>query len=172
MRNYSTIITIVATALTISSCYSDKAAYQAMIKANDKYPQKVAEFTRLYYPCISRDTDILHDTSYDFIEVACPPNIVTDVDTIFIEKFKYQTKIINQPARTVAVPTITKIINKYIRDSAEINLLEYRLEQCTIDNINYQRKYDNKSDWIKWLLIILASSLIINTLLLYNKFKR
>lgn len=154
---------IIMMMIAISGCYTDKVAYHDMIKANEKYPQKVAEFTRTYYPCFDeRDTVILHDTSYDFIEVVCPPDMLTKLDTIFVDKFKYRTKTVNQPSRFVAVPSITKIVNSYIRDSAEINLLEYRLKKSTEDNVELWRKSDSKSTWIMWLIILLAVSLLGN----------
>lgn len=163
MRNYLTIIMTLAIALMISSCYTDKQAYQDMIRANDKYPQKVAEFTRAFYPCYDvRDTTILHDTSYDFIEVQCPDVQLSKIDTIWADKWRVKKVYGDKPMKFVSVPTITKVVNSYIRDSAEINLLEYRVERCTIDNIEYQRRLDKKGEWIKWLIILLAVSLLGN----------
>ena len=160
MRNYLTIITIL---LTISGCYTDKQAYQDMIRANDKYPQKVAEFARSYYPCMDvKDTTIVHDTSYDFIEVQCPEQQSSKIDTIWANKLVVKKVDSDVITKYVSVPTITKIINSYIRDSAEVNLLEYRLKSCTEDNVSLYEKNDSKSSWIKWLIILLAVSLLGN----------
>lgn len=164
------IIMTAAIVLMISGCYTDKQAYQELIRANEKYPQKVAEFTRTYYPCYDvRDTTVVHDTSYDFIEIQCPDVQESKFDTIWADKWRVKKVYGNKPMKFVSVPTITKIVNSYIRDSAEVNLLEYRLEQCTITNIEYQRRLDKKGEWIKWLLILLACSLILNAILIPKK---
>jgi len=170
MKNYLMIIMIAATALTISGCYTDKQAYQELIRANQKYPQKVAEFARTYYPCFDvRDTTVVHDTSYDFIEIQCPEEQLSKIDTIWADKWRVKKVYGDKPMKFVSVPTVTKIINSYIRDSAEVSLLEYRLKSCNETNVSLYQKNDAKASWIKWLIIILAVSLIGNIIQLQKK---
>ena len=168
MKNYLMIIT---TLLLLSSCLTSKKADSNLKKINDKYPYKVAEFTRTMYPCFDvMDTIIQHDTSYDFIEIQCPENNLMRLDTVWVEKYK-KLKMVNvdKPFRVIAVPGITKIVNSYIKDSAEINLLEYRLKNCTEDSVKLWKSNDKKSTWIKWLIILLAISIIANILQYFKK---
>ena len=170
MRNCLTIIMTVAIVLTISGCYTDKQAYQELIRANQKYPQKVAEFTRTYYPCYNvKDTTVVHDTSYDFIEIQCPDVQESKFDTIWADKWRVKKVYGNKPMKFISVPTVTKIVNSYIRDSAEVNLLEYRLKNCTEEQVALWHKNDAKSTWIKWLIILLAVSLVGNIIQLQKK---
>ena len=108
MKNYSTII---MTVLLLSSCLTSKKADKDLRKINYKYPHQVAEFTRTMYPCFdSYDTIVLHDTSYDFIEIQCPDGGMLKIDTVFTEVYKKNKPVdITRPFKVIAVPGITKI---------------------------------------------------------------
>lgn len=121
---------------------------------------------RSKYPCITtNDTIIKLDTSYDFIELQCNDKIVNNFDTIYLTKYKTEIK----ENKIIGVPVKTKLIYKYLRDSAEINLLEYRLKACQEEKDKLSNKSENKSDWNKWLLVILGISLVINTIQFFKK---
>ena len=168
MKNF---LMIMMSSLLLISCYTDKDAFRQMIKANDHYPEKVAEFTRTHYPCFDvKDSIVVHDTSYDFIEIQCPQDEShSKIDTIWLEKWRRPKIDKNKIGQLVAVPMTTKIVNTYIRDSSEVNLLEYRLKKCAEENQMIIKKNDGKADWIKWLLIILAISLLLNVILITKK---
>ena len=78
-------------------------ALKGLKKANYKHPEVVAEFTRQLFPCINVrvDTLIKVDTSYEFIEIACP-DVQNDIDTTIITKhnpIKYITKRVAIPSK-------------------------------------------------------------------------
>lgn len=153
--------------LILSSCYTEKKATKQLNKANDIHPAVVADFTRKHYPCIVKgDTIFRTDTSYEFIEITCPES-VKNSDTVIINNIKYVYK----KGRTAYLPSpiVTKYVKIMVKDSAEVSLLEYRLNKCQEDKDNYFDKSESKGDWIKWLLIALGISALLNIILVIKK---
>lgn len=147
----------------LGSCYTPSKAKKELNKANDKYPQLVAGFTREKFPCIEKkaDTTITTDTLFQYINVDCPTDTsLTKGDTIYIDKVRTQTKTIK-----VAVPQQTKIINRYIEDSAKIKVMEYDNEQCSKKLERETAKAETRFKWNMKLLIALIISMLLNIIL-------
>jgi len=150
----------------LGSCYTPSKAKKELNKANDKYPQIVAGFTREKFPCIqkSSDTTTTTDTLFQYVNVDCPTDTsLTKGDTIYLDKIKTQTRTIRT---LVAVPQQTKVINHYIEDSAKIKVMTYDNEQCNKKLEKETAKAEKYWYWDKRLLIALIISLILNAFLI------
>jgi len=155
-------------ALILSSCYSSKQANKELNKAYNKYPENVAKFARDKFPCKETNGDSAVRVEYEFIEIKCPDfsDSISKQDTLYIDKISKPKTYIITKNKFVAVPSITKTITKIIRDSS----CELLLNKSVADNKLTLQKMDGKSNWIKWLLILLAISLILNLLFITTKF--
>ncbi|CAB5218585.1 hypothetical protein UFOVP217_38 [uncultured Caudovirales phage] len=161
--SYLRIITMILIVISMFGCYTQKKANKSLNKAYLNYPQAVADFTRQKYPCIpvnNTDTVIKYDTLYDFIEL---------IDTIKVNipgQDKYISKIV-----TKTIPKIKQVIKyitvtKVVKDSAELSYRDIQITKLSAKNEDQVKKIEKKSNWINWLLIILAISLILNIILI------
>jgi hypothetical protein len=151
----------------MSSCYTSNKANKDINKAYENYPEAVAAFARNKFPCKETGTDSIIKTEYDFIELKCPDQKEQSqvIDTIYLTKPSRPKTYIMYKDKFVAIPSTTKIINKVIRDSSCEILLKKSVEGQQI----LVHKNEKQSDWIKWLLILLAVSFIGNILFAFNK---
>jgi hypothetical protein len=141
-------------------CYTEKKALNDMEKANDKHPDVVAKFVLDKYPCTEKsDSTILYDTVYRDIEVLCPPQSTIDIhDTIYRDGKKLPPLI----KTIVSVPVPQKTIIKWYEDSAKIKIYAVQNAKLIGELSDCGKKKENKSEWIKWLLICLGISVILN----------
>jgi hypothetical protein len=148
-------------ALCLGSCYTPNKANKELNKANNKYPQLVAKFTREKFPCITKSADTLTttDTLYQYVDVQCP-DTTSQTDTIYLDKVK--TKTIK---KLVAIPQQTRIINHYIEDSAKIKVMAYENEQCDTKLKKEADKAETRLKWSMRLLIALIISMLLNIIL-------
>lgn len=144
----------------ISGCYTEKKALKDLEKANDEHPQVVAKFVINKYPCSEKkDSVILYDTIYKDIEVLCPPqNTINIHDTIYKNGKKYPPLV----KTIVSVPIPQKTIVRWYEDSAKIKI--YSVQNANLSNnlAECQKKKESNSEWIKWLLICLCISALLN----------
>ena len=168
MKSYlKTILTMLLMSSMIG-CYTPKKALKELNKALDKQPNAVAEFTRKEFPCIDLKNDTVTKVEYEFLEVACP-GVVTEpvkLDTVFVTKNK--TYYVEKQ-KIIAIPSKTIYITKTIEDSAKIKVIAGQLANVMKDRDYYEKKQSRSSDWIKWLLIALGCSVILNILFATNK---
>jgi hypothetical protein len=163
--------------LVITSCYTEKKAQKELNKANDKYPDVVAEFTRDKYPCTElKDSTVVYDTVYQEVEALCPPQqIIYTKDTLWKKKIDtvYRKDDIYKKnplvKTTVTVPVRQTTVTKWFEDSAKIKLLTSQINKCGEDLKQSERKKERNWDWIKWLLVALGISVIVNILFITNK---
>lgn len=144
----------------LSGCYTEKKAQKDLEKANDKHPSVVAKFVLDKYPCTEEgDSTIIYDTVYRDIEVLCPPTSIINIhDTIYKDGKRYPPLI----KTIVSVPVPQKTIIKWYEDSAKIKLYSIENNKLKSDLNNCGKKKESKSEWIKWLLICLGVSVILN----------
>lgn len=148
--------------LLLVGCYSMKKATNQVRKANDNYPEMVAKFLQKEYPCIDKksDTTFIYDTTYQSkIDTFIIENPILSVDTII----KKDTIFRQSKERIV---TITKTIIQKIEDSSKLTIAANQLSIANKKLDKFIGKSEQKSEWIKWLLIILCISIIFNILLI------
>lgn len=148
--------------LLLVGCYSLKKATKQVRKANDSYPEMVAKFSQKEYPCIDKksDTTFVYDTSYQTkIDTFIIENPIISVDTIL----KKDTIFRQSKERII---TITKTIVQKIEDSSKLTIAANQLNIANKKAEKFIGKSESKSEWIKWLLIILCISIIFNILLI------
>jgi len=143
-------------------CYSMKKAKKQVRKANDNYPELLAEFCKKEFPCIDKqsDTTYIYDTTFESkIDTIIVENPIISFDTII----KKDTILRKSKDRIIS---ITKTIVKKIEDSSKVFLLNSKINELNKKCDKYIGKSETKSEWIKWLLIIICISIIFNILLL------
>ena len=148
--------------LLLVGCYSLKKATKQVRKANDTYPEMVAKFLQKEYPCIDKksDTTFIYDTSYQTkIDTFIIENPIISIDTII----KKDTIFRQSKERVI---TITKTIVQKIEDSSKLSIASNQLNLVNKKLEKFIGKSEQKSEWIKWLLIILCISIIFNIILL------
>lgn len=152
--------------VVISSCYSPNKANKELKKAYDNYPEQVAEFTRNKFPC-NFVTDTVMNTEYDFIEIKCPDSLQQSqiTDTIYLTKPTKPKTYIIYKKKFVAIPSTTKIVTKYVKDST----CEILLNKSVMDAKYSKEKCDRRGDYINWLLIAFCLSFIANILFITTK---
>lgn len=167
MKRNKAILAILLIIL-ISSCHTAKNALNKVKKADLYHPEVVAEYTRTKYPCKLVDSIVKYDTSYDFVEIQCPDYSQVN-DTIYLTKY-VNSKAYNlsnngksktdkpQPKQMIANRTITKEVIRDVIDSACYKEVDVYIQQ----NKDLSMTINDKNDWIKWLLIILCISILIN----------
>jgi len=150
-------------AILLNSCYTANKAQKDIDKAYNHHPEVVAKFAQKEFPCIETSEKIIHDTSYDFIEILCPNDTTKVFDTVILTKFVKQkitgTKIVKIPSEIIT-------IYRFIKDSAELKISELRLQQCSENGHELQKNCDKNKEWIKWLLVIIGL-LILSHLIRY-----
>jgi hypothetical protein len=154
-----------------------------LYKANMKSPAKVAEYCAVHYPAVITNGDTIVKVEYDFIEVECPP--VQKPDWVLqkdsagryskqgVITYKKATKrgIVRTDTITkvkVKVERVEKVVTKYVRDSAAVAQYKSLYDNCVQSSILSNDKMEKKNQWIKWLLIALACSIILNVLFITN----
>jgi len=152
-------------ALLLQGCYSEQKALKDLNKANDKQPKVVADFVGEKFPCNTIDSLIKIDTAYNYVSIPCPgidPLTIypsNEVDTIYLNKVSYKTNVVK---KVIAVPSKTITIVKYIEDSAKIKSLSITISQTQSQLNKYQQGKEKDSLWIKWLIICLCLSVLLN----------
>ena len=165
MKNYSTIL-LMAAMISMIGCYTENKALKDLNKAYDMHPNVVAKYSAEHFPCIGSEV-VKYDTSYDFVEIQCPDvNENSQVnDTIYLTKYIPRINS-SKHSKVVAIPTKTIIKTIKVVNNAELNVSEFRLEQCESEKNDYIDKVVQRGNWIKWLLILLALSLVGNIILI------
>ena len=152
-------------ALVLIGCnkYTPQDALRDMNKANDFQPKVVADYVGQHFPCNTKtDSVVKIDTMYQYVEILCPPtDTIQSNDTIYLDKIKNVTKT-NVVRKVVALPSKSVIITKYIQDSAKLKSLYLTISQTQQENKDCVSKQEKKSEWIKWLIICLCASAILN----------
>jgi hypothetical protein len=152
-------------ALVLQGCYTQQKALKDLNKANDLQPKVVADYVREHFPCTIKDTITKVDTAYQYITILCPGkdpleiNEEPSVDTVYVDKYTIKTNTIK---KVVAIPSKTITITKYYEDSAKLKSLYVSISQAKEELKNCQQKKESKSEWIKWLIICLCISAILN----------
>jgi hypothetical protein len=151
--------------LSITGCYTAKKADRDINKAYDKYPAVVDKFCQTRFPCITvaSDTINLSDTSYSYLPCPEVPILIDTIINDSIQKIK-----IYVPKKVISKIVVTKIIEKRIKDSAEIFSYQVKLDSSNKEKDKWIEKNEKKSSIIKWLFVVLIISIIINCL----KFKK
>jgi hypothetical protein len=149
----------------ISSCYTSNKANKDLNKAYENYPETVATFARDKFPCKETTIDSIIKTEYDFIEIKCPDTSSQVIDTLYLTKPIKPKSYIIYKDKFVAIPSTTKIITKYIKDSS----CEILLNKSVMDAKLSKEKCDRKGDYINWLLIAFCLSFIANILFITTK---
>ena len=160
--NYLRIL-LIAMTINLIGCYTENKAVNSLNKAYSTYPDAVAQYTRDHFPCEEGIPSVKYDTLYDFVEIQCPEvNQNSQVtDTIYLTKFLHKIDKA-KPSRFIAVPIVKEAKTIKVKDQAELEVSEFRLEQCESEKSNYIEKVVNRGNWIKWLLILLMCSLFGN----------
>ena len=151
-------------ALSLCGCYTPHKALKELNKANDLQPKVVADYVGEHFPCkIKSDSIVKTDTLYQYIDVVCPivDSLTKGGDTIYLDKIKVvnKTKIVKQ---VVGIPSKSVTITKYYEDSAKIKSLTLANSQTQASLTKCQGEKEKKSEWIKWLIICLCLSILLN----------
>jgi hypothetical protein len=158
---------ILLMAALLCGCYTEKKAQKQVDKAVNKKPKIAAETLRKAFPCITKiDTVVKIDTGYDFIEIQCPDQAQpgTKIDTIYINKKTTQKVYLPGKITKVAAQKETITITKYIKDSAEIYLLQQAIKDGEFTNSKLRKKLDKRNNLIISLLVALLLSITVNVL--------
>lgn len=158
--------------LFFCSCYNSKKAAKQIDKANDKYPELVAELARDKYPCtdlLTPDTTVIYKDSLVFVDVECPEVIPAEV----VIKTDTVNNIITRTVRVpVHLPIQIRTINKWYEDSAKLKLLTITLNKANTANVKLNEVNVSLSDKVaakskeNWLWRIIA--LVLLAILLYR----
>ena len=139
-----------------------------MQKAYDKNPSKVAEFAAKKFPFVETSPDTIKKVEYQYIEVACPGvDTIINRDTLFIPVTAEPKTYTVTKTRWIATPKEYQFIYQKVKDSAEIMKYRamYQNEQQAANLYVVQR--DRALTFSRWLLVVLAISLILNFLFAY-----
>lgn len=162
MRRLLQSLTIIA---VISGCYTEKKATNDIKKADEKHPKVVTDYLAKHYPCKSNVTEVVHDTSYDFIEISCPDvpinNNSTGLDTVYIPIHGKPKTIEVIKNKIVRIPSETITITKLVKDSAEISSYKLKLADLQAKNEKLTATIAKREIWLKWALISLAILFLI-----------
>ena len=155
--------------VVLGSCYTPNKANKALNKANDKFPDIVAKFTRDKYPCITKSLDTTYriDTTYEYIDVDCPDYKDSVVIRDTIKSVTIFPRTVTKRVK-VAVPQQTQIINHYIEDSAKIKVITSENIKCSDDLKDKTKQSSHRLKWIWWLIVLLIVSIFVN----YLQFRR
>lgn len=148
----------------LGSCskYNPSDALRDLNKANDKQPMTTADFVSQKFPCTTKsDTIVETQTDYKYISVVCPPSDTLANDTIYIDRIKVVDKR-SMTKRMIALPSKTVTITKYFEDSAKIKSLSLANSQAQQELKKCSEKRESSSQWIKWLIICLCISILLN----------
>jgi uncharacterized protein YggU (UPF0235/DUF167 family) len=186
MRNLAIIIPI----LFLFGCYSPKKAEKDLNKAQITYPNLVAKKTSEWYPCgwavVKMDSTERRHVQFMFDSLNREIIKITDTIEIAIKSTdtinagnkelikQLKTKLnnaksfiailqekINQP-----IPIVYKTIR--IEDSAKLKLSRDQIDYLNRSLEDYRIKYENRMNWLLWLLIAFIVSMLY--MILKNKF--
>lgn len=160
------IVSILAVLITsANSCTTPKNAAKKAEKIMDKFPEQVLPILRKKAPCIT----VKYDTTFTSIDT------VINIDCPETDRYKYFTDtIFREVNKTIRIPykvTLpSKVITKYIEDSAKIKELTLKLEREIIEKEEVIKKEKETADKLNkarktrnWLWLILILSAIIAT---------
>ena len=166
------------------SCNAEKQAMKHLYKAEVKSPSKVAEYCAVHYPAVITNGDTIVQVEYEFIEIECPlvqkPEWILQRDSIGtyskygVSTYKKSNKrglvrVDTIPAKVkVKTPITTKVITKYVRDSAAVSMYRIMYDNCVQSSTLTYEKMERKNNWIKWLIVALAASILVNILFITN----
>jgi hypothetical protein len=175
---------IIIIALLLQSCNLEKQAMKHLHKAEIKSPLKVAEYCAKNFPVIITATDTIVEIEYDSIIVDCPP---TKTDWILQKdstgNYSKQGVIAYKKSnnrglirtdttsrkKVLHTKTIFNTITKYVKDSAAVQQYKLLYDNCVQSSTISNDKLENKNQWIKWLLVALSVSAILNILFITNR---
>lgn len=160
------LLKILSIAILISSC---STPMQKLNKINDKNPTDVSEFCKDKFPCTTSGSDTSVKTEYDFIEIACANDTITQTDTLIIPVHSNPKTYTITKTKFVALPKEVTVVTKYIKDSAELAYYKDKLANVTDARNKLYKKFERRVEWMNWLIIALAVSLFVNTLFVTNK---
>lgn len=168
----------------LSSCNLEKQALKHLHKAEMKSPLKVAEYCAKNFPVVITSNDTITQIEYDSIIVDCPP-VKTDwvlqkdstgnyskQGVITYKKSNHRGLVRTDTIKgkkVLQTKTIINTITKYVKDSAAVQHYKLLLDNCVDSSTLSNQKIERKSEWIKWLLIALGISVILNILFITNK---
>lgn len=170
---------VAASALMLSSCYTDNKATAQVQKAIQRKPAIAAKLTRDAFPCTTTKADTA--TSYKDSTVwfsfdgdqpindnpVTASELVSIHDTIhMIKKVAVPGKVIRVPV-TVRVPTNT--ITLKVEDSAKIKLLTIQANDKDFLINSLKGRVDRLQRWRMWLSLGLLISVVGNFILLKRK---
>ena len=170
--------------ILLISCNAEKQAMKHLNKAEIKSPAKVAEYCSVHYPAVITNGDTIVKVEYEFIEIECPP---VDKPEWILKKdslggyskqgvITYKKSNKRGIVRLDTMPTkvkvktaiTTKLITKYVRDSAAVSMYRIMYDNCVQSNTLTLEKMEGKNQWIKWLIVALAASILLNILFITN----
>lgn len=148
-------------ALALQGCYSEHKALKDLNKANEFQPKVVSDFVGEHFPCKPKTDSIIKiDTSYSYISIPCfGIDSLYTTDTIYLDKIIYKTSVVK---KVIAIPSKTITVTKYYEDSAKLKSLHLTISQAQTELNSYQQKKERDANWIKWLVICLGLSVILN----------
>ena len=144
--------------VTLSSCFTSHKADKELKAIQDKYPEKVAEYARSKYPCVTVDSSVQIITQDSVVYIDCPdynpPAQEYGRDTVVI-KVPGETKVIRVPVH-VPIQYITKTIT--IRDMAD-SFHYAKLHAADLTKIGNLEKYNSRKK--TWLWVLGSISLLL-----------
>lgn len=170
--------------LLLQGCNLEKQAMKHLHKAEVKSPLKVAEYCAKNFPVIITATDTIVEIEYDSIIVDCPPvktDWVLQKDTagnyskqgVITYKKSNHRGIVRTDTikgkKVLQTKTIINTITKYVKDSAAVEKYKLLYINCAESSTISNDKLENKNQWIKWLLVALSVSAILNILFITNR---
>jgi len=164
-----TLVYFAACGIALSGCYTPNKAAKQLDHAIDKYPKIAAQRTRAHFPCTTTNADTLVLTKDSLVWVDCPdPVQPTDYfhDTITLTKL-----VKSESVKTIKVPVQLPVkyitITKKVEDSAKIFILTAEADRLKAYSAKMEAKVVKKNWIIKWLIIALIVSILLN----YFQFK-
>jgi len=159
--NYLKILMLICLSCGVYGCYSPQKSIQ---KLERKAPEKLAEYCGKEFPV--KET-IKYDTAYEFLDLVCPDplvktNTIIGKDTIIIKQNSiiaktYKNGIVKVPIRTI---TIT------VKDTASLKIAAIEVQKQKDNAVKSANKLTSARNWLLWLVVALAISLILNIILI------
>ncbi len=140
--------------LLLTGCYTDKKATNDVTKAILKKPAIAADLTRKAFPCITTNVDTFITSLDTTILVDCPDTSSTQYFTLHDTTFIKGKEIIKTIKVPVKVTLPAKEIVKYVKDSADIIVINTKLNIADKKIEELEGKVKNKNKYILWLIIL------------------
>ena len=138
--------------ILFASCKSSEQLYN---KAIYKDEVKVAELARRDFPCTKTKIDsvVTIDTLYDYIEIQCPPDTITRIDS-------FETVYSNIVKVKVPQKIITIRTKETIEDSAKIKVMASTISGYDEENKRISKQLtevrNSRNAWRKRFIILAA----------------